>query len=110
MGRKWVASVAVSLGVAALSSGCGLFEDKPFGGESEIRYGPEAKPAKVDCERSHALDDLDGYENVWSCEITLEDGSGRIQNCWARKKSTESTFFSLDKTCEEWAVELSSSV
>jgi hypothetical protein len=86
--------------------GCAAFEDKPFNGNDEILYGPEAKPAHVDCEKSDALDGLDDFENVWSCEIVLKDGSGRVPNCWARRKSTDSMFGSFTKTCEEWAVEL----
>jgi hypothetical protein len=93
-----------------LLTGCAAFEDKPFNGKDEILYRPEEKPADVDCEKSDALDDLDDFENVWSCEIVLKDGSGRITNCWARRKSTDSTFGSFMKTCEEWAVELRSTV
>lgn len=77
-------------------------------GEDEVLYGPEAKQATVDCEKSDALEDLDDYENFWSCEIVLKDGSGRVTNCWADRKSTDSTFGSLTKTCEEWAAELRS--
>ena len=91
-----------------LPTACAALENKPFDGKDEILYGPEAKPATVDCEKSDALEDLDDYENVWSCEIVLKDGSGRVTNCWADRKSTDSTFGSLTKTCEEWAAELRS--
>jgi hypothetical protein len=106
VGRHGVSLIAVAGTLLVLLTACAAFEDKPFDGQDEIFYGPEAKPANVDCEKSDALSDLDDFENVWSCEIVLKDGSGRMTNCWARRKSTDSTFGSFTKTCEEWAVEL----
>jgi hypothetical protein len=99
--------LVLALGGTLLAlTACSAFEEKPFGGEDEILYGPEAKPATVDCEKSDALEDLEDYENVWSCEIVLKDGTGRITNCWADRKSTGSSFGSFTKTCEAWAEEL----
>jgi hypothetical protein len=92
--------------VLTLMTACGVFEDKPFDGADEILYGPEAKPATVDCEKSDALEGFGDYDNVWSCEIVLKDGSGRLTNCWAHQKSTDADLGSFTKTCEAWAEEL----
>jgi hypothetical protein len=112
-GARQAASVlALGASVLALATACAALDSargKPFGGEDEILYGPEAKPATVHCEQSDALDELEDYDHVWACEVVFKDGSGRITNCWARRKSTESTFFSFNRTCAEWAVELRAS-
>jgi hypothetical protein len=89
-GAMYLLALGVSL--LALTTACAPLEDdedKPFLGQDEILYGPEQKPATVDCEESDALDDVGEYEfdRAWSCEIVLKDGSGRALTCWAIGKS-----------------------
>jgi hypothetical protein len=106
--RRRLGPAAFAVAVLALTTACSVFEDKPFNGEDEILYGPEAKPATVDCQKSGALDEFEEYENVWSCEIVLKDGSGRVETCWATLKSTDSQVGSFRDGCEAWAARLRS--
>ena len=104
--RRRFGPTALAVAVLALTTACSVFEDKPFNGEDEILYGPEAKPATVACEKSDALDEFEDYEKVWSCEIVLKDGSGRVETCWATQKSTGSQVGSFRDGCEAWAARL----
>jgi hypothetical protein len=108
-GRHTAPLVVACLTLLVFASACSVIDTvnhKPFGGEDEILYGPEAKPAKVNCEESDALEDLDEYEDVWSCEIVFKDGSGVITSCSAHRKSSDVEAQTFTKTCEEWAPEL----
>ena len=90
--------LALGASVLVLATACADLDSargKPFGGEDEILYGPEANG--------------DEARVLGVMEVVFKDGSGRITNCWARRKSTESTFFSFNRTCAEWAVELRAS-
>ena len=104
--------LALGASLLALTTACAALEDeedKPFFGKEEILYGPEAKPATIDCEESDALDDLrDDYDfdHVWSCEIVPKDGSRRTTTCFASGRAPGSGYGSLNKTCEEMAEEL----
>jgi hypothetical protein len=113
--RRAICLLGLATSLVALTTACAQLEsedDKPFFGEDEILYGPESKPATVDCDESDALDDVRDYydfDHVWSCEIVFKDGSGRAITCFASGNAPGSGYGSLHKTCEEMAEELRSS-
>jgi hypothetical protein len=54
--------------------------------DGEIRYGPAATPAEVDCADSDAFDDLEDFEDleaVQTCEVVFKDGTGSETVCQA---------------------------
>ena len=105
-GRRAMYLLALGASLLALTTACAALEseeDKPFFGEDEIRYGPEQKPATVDCEESDALDDLPNYDygRAWSCEIVPKDGSPGTVMCWTRGGPVP-----MNRTCEQAADQL----